>query len=131
MSRSTESEAIPFKAIVWEGDRHHCTRDAAPEFLCQQLDHEEALDEDTLPRQWLCNGWTGTWGLEKYGCLYVTPFTKDKMVVYFVNEHEWANVGGITATYFADKKAWLCQFLLDNFPETKLIRSKSTVQQTL
>jgi len=130
MSRSTESEAVPFKATVWIGEGCWVERDNAPEFLLKQIDHEESLT--VQPRPWTHNGWTGTWGLQKYGCIYVTTFEKDDMTVYFVNESDCANGGSITATYFADKRKHLETFLKDNYPErlTPTI-ANSTVQQTL
>lgn len=132
MSRSTESETVPYKATVWNGITCWLEREKAPEFLIRQRDHEESLDEDILPRHWTRNGWTGTWGLQQYGCVYVTTFKKDAKTVYFVNENEYANGGTITATYFADKKAHLAAFLKDNFPGVAApIQAKRTIQQTL
>lgn len=151
MGRSTEAEQVPFQATVWDGDIYWAARDGAPELLIAQClnegvamgsedgstdeadeDTEEPWNEDGPKPLTTETGWTGTWGAS-YGCLYTVKWTKDDKVVHFVNENEWENGGGMTATYFSDVEEHLRAFLDENFPppHSHGILKNRTVTQTL
>jgi len=131
MGRSTDAEQVPFQATVWDGDVYWRKRDKAPAFFIKQQNHEERATSGR-PKPLIINGWTGTWG-ETYGSLYVEKWVKGDWIVYFINENEYENGGGMTATYFADNEAALRAFLDENFPGAIKfgITANKTVHQTL
>ncbi len=110
MSSQIYSETVPFVIrCVWCGDDFHISENNAPKVV---VELRKALRSDTAFdfNGWFCNS------SEDYGDwkeLVVFILKKGDLIVYEINESQYASGGGVCQTFFTESRQALEEFIKD------------------
>ncbi len=129
MGSSTYADLVPFAAFV--GSMSGRYDDMTHPFVgmaCGDLEE----DNTTEFSGWKQSEDHAESDLGRKGNLYATPWTDGKHVVWAINEDQYASVGVVSLTVFADKRAGIKAFFKAVLPgTTPEIEKDAIVQQTL
>ena len=130
MGRNVYKMIVPFKIeSVFRGVSHEM-----PEGPLQE--YQECMEDDITQGRKTVRGWSfnnhdpSIYRQENSkGDLVVWKLEKGSLVVYEINEDQYANGGGVDQSFFSDSKEALVQFCKDwMFDDSKIIEGAVTIQ---
>ena len=126
MSTNTCSETVPFKIKVWGGEWHGKERsDTKFVSLNKYLEFLANGGEDVFEY----GLWRDCNEIIKYRKLLANLISKEENKVFYVNEHEYENVGGEDTCFFSDERSTLERFCEEwGFDKSKIEVNQPVMQ---